>query len=1511
MAECGWEIKDPKTGSVTSEKLVSEPELDIYLKKYYDKLSDGYTLSKIFDVDLKTDVKTKLSKIQINAKELKAHPIFAGMEGDSIKLHDHPDYIGVTEMLYEIGNPKVGNNKPLVEKLDLDSYKLNRTKYWTDLGKSEEAAKELTENEIKSWDVSAEYGDEIHSIFQSVFEDKTLPVTKLLSESQVDYLRKEAVRLKQSLIEKYGAGSEFYSEISIATTDIDSDLKEILKNKNKKGISGTIDLLVVAEDGSTHIYDFKTSKHTIGEWDVDSKDGWHSKKKLAITNQLAAYNVLLEQVGIHNSTTHIVPIKLDFEYQDEEKTIISGLSDYTMENILDNVPKTTQGNIYNSWKIFIPKPFKFNTDSIIDIDKKVTHMLPIKSWIDSKLEVKTGTVDYYRKRVYTIPENSWEREKGKYKFTEYGIKSTPTYYKNEQELEEGLNKYVEDLKSVRANEVDSIAVNLTRVLAGDMELETFADSLTSDSKDFVLNTFRRYVDDGWNFVRNKDLNAYGIFIFQKDGRSEIIGLTNDAIGTQMNLGLGKSILGKTRPDSVIDSKRILSATIGNMELMRIMTYVAENQDSFKDNKITQIRVVNPWRGRENSALTSKLVENYNLLVQDNDATFDGNLKYINSNIFWGDVVSLLSVANDLIQTATEKSYGLYDFKMEGLDQTKNTIYTEQWINNAIRKLVKNYDYLQAQDNTGRGDPAIWEAYYYLNQALLAVSNMSVVQEFDVDMWLNAKVTPGTAIASTSYSPSANIRQFDDIMQQFATDVRVEVEKLGRPVMKSLKSFYDSKNKSTVFRNESNYFLEWFRKNPDGSISEEFKLLDPSDPSLSKESSAALDTWLKTMAKLRWPKATEEEIKKFKDSEKYYEVPLTEAAFSRQLKNVGFKVFKNKFEQYAELTADVFAGDTEQKEKWIQKYSHLGLYNKFNLDPDQRSYKIQKHGVGFFETNLEIVMNQALVAYTKQEASKKYIPRIKAVQTCLKMAQTYGGQIQQNTSEALDKLIKSKFYGESIIPGGTMQAFARWLNVIKHGLSFMALGFNLRSFTREFLQGTWMGINRAGLNNMPGINEKTYLAAYEHVLMNAHKNFSSVSLLQQLDARYGVANYSLNNISRKRRLNWYGIRNWNTDTAFWGSTAPDFQHRMTILVAKMMGDGSWQAYSLNKDGDLIYDWKKDKRFSVYADPNANKQSEEYINQRALYMQYIAELNRIGKQYNDNGVLRQYKEGDELPEAYSSREIQALKSYSDLLYGHYDDESRSLINDMFLGSFFMQYKTYITSRVEQWTLSPGTYNTEFLEWEVDPVTKQKLYRVHGDLDEEGKPDITIKTKAQIGADFDRLVSENRIEPLYVWKGMPMEGIARSYINFFKDIKSMGWDAFKNLKNNPIQRDNMLMGLHDTLFASFMMLLITGIFGLLIDGEWTTDHAKIAKEARKNGWLDSFTYNVSYGSFTDFSPWKNAWSMVGDWNPPALTSAIRVVNNAGAVIMGNKSIFQAVTNTVGAAGDLKGLADKFADK
>ena len=190
-----------------------------------------------------------------------------------------------------------------------------------------------------------------------------------------------------------------------------------------------------------------------------------------------------------------------------------------------------------------------------------------------------------------------------------------------------------------------------------------------------------------------------------------------------------------------------------------------------------------------------------------------------------------------------------------------------------------------------------------------------------------------------------------------------------------------------------------------------------------------------------------------------------------------------------------------------------------------------------------------------------------------------------------------------------------------------------------------------------------MAAYEHVLTNAYKNFSSVSKLQQLDAHFGVANFSLNNVSRKRKINWFGVRNMSSDTLFWGSTAPDFQHRMTILVAKMMGDGVWDAYTLDSNGDLQYDWTKDKRFEKYAQGLTN--DKDYLAQKTLYERYIEELNNARFKFRDvNGIERDYQIGDALPEAYLPKEIQAIKNYSDLLYGHYDDESRSLINDMFL-------------------------------------------------------------------------------------------------------------------------------------------------------------------------------------------------------------------------------------------------------
>ena len=64
----------------------------------------------------------------------------------------------------------------------------------------------------------------------------------------------------------------------------------------------------------------------------------------------------------------------------------------------------------------------------------------------------------------------------------------------------------------------------------------------------------------------------------------------------------------------------------------------------------------------------------------------------------------------------------------------------------------------------------------------------------------------------------------------------------------------------------------------------------------------------------------------------------------------------------------------------------------------------------------------------------------------------------------------------------------------------------------------MGMSRSGIELLPGVNLKTYCDGALHVVTNAHKNFSNVSLLQQLNSQYGMANYSMNQIARQRRLN---------------------------------------------------------------------------------------------------------------------------------------------------------------------------------------------------------------------------------------------------------------------------------------------------------------------------------------------------------------------------------------------------------
>ena len=298
------------------------------------------------------------------------------------------------------------------------------------------------------------------------------------------------------------------------------------------------------------------------------------------------------------------------------------------------------------------------------------------------------------------------------------------------------------------------------------------------------------------------------------------------------------------------------------------------------------------------------------------------------------------------------------------------------------------------------------------------------------------------------------------------------------------------------------------------------LKDPDDPDFvgGPKAKRALRLFLDTMFKLRYPDATEEDLENAKVEGVYYEVPLLEAKFSRQAKSNGIiSAISEKFKQYRTLSKDVFAEDEKLGIKQKYQLTHHTIYNKFDLEGEARREKIKQHGVGFFETHLELVFNEALVAYVKQEASKKYVPIFQGMQLALQYAKQHGEEQVNDVSEALEKMIDSKFYGESIVKKD-LQMPQRFFNVIKKFFSTTMLGFNFSSMFRELLQGTFMGFSRSAVKTIDGIDAKTYLKGAKYTITECYKNVTGVSMMNQLNMQYGMANMSLSQLAGQRRTN---------------------------------------------------------------------------------------------------------------------------------------------------------------------------------------------------------------------------------------------------------------------------------------------------------------------------------------------------------------------------------------------------------
>jgi len=140
--------------------------------------------------------------------------------------------------------------------------------------------------------------------------------------------------------------------------------------------------------------------------------------------------------------------------------------------------------------------------------------------------------------------------------------------------------------------------------------------------------------------------------------------------------------------------------------------------------------------------------------------------------------------------------------------------------------------------------------------------------------------------------------------------------------------------------------------------------------------------------------------------------------------------------------------------------------------------------------------------------------------------------------------------------------------------------------------------------------------------------------------------------------------------------PDFLNRMTLFVAKCMHDGSWEAFSLDQNGNLKYDWTKDERFKAFK--YGAKGSKEYLKARALYFSQV-------KKYNEDHLDAPINMTDNLPEPYSKREINAIRALGDNIYGSYDTSKKAMAEHRAYGFLFGSFSTWMNGIVNNYFMS----------------------------------------------------------------------------------------------------------------------------------------------------------------------------------------------------------------------------------
>lgn len=1439
----------------------------------------------VFSEDVKqSEVVTYIKKIRSDAKMARGDYNVTSVEVD--EKPESSDSMSVSDFI-EQGKRADGNGFIThFDEVDYKSSKLNQL-----LEQKVDRAEAVTQikETLEGWHKIADTAYDLHAVINQFFRGVTSSdgLQSILGDkfdpAIIGQLTAELHKVRQDIIKTHGSDVVLIPNVVLSSDIVGSDKKLI----------GSIDLIAVDSKGIPHIYLFKaSSKQDVSQADV---------KKLKRDYQLAFYRHMLAAKGLNvsKSSLNIVPIELIGMPEGElEQVLFDKPVDRTVITKRDgtNNLQWLHGKLYH------------DANNIIDI--KLEDTIPQGSIKDATLgllskmfpnkEIKitrnSASIDNFikSKRVTDSDDSS----KGRWMFhdelldRDVYIRSTAPKLEN-AEVREKVEQYLERKSSQSDAKSAQFVQNIEKAIEGKIDLNELVSNVTGVG--FINVHFGKYCNSDWRTVDIPALSELGILTIQNATTNQVdfIVLSNQfGLNDRINLGLGKTLLGSFKKDrDALTDDWLLPATNGNIDIMRVMCALNQLSDVLKDPiQVGEIKSVNLGTGEATIAQPKQIRHSFSALTKE--ASIPNKINDINwmsdLEILRGTLTSILG--NNLVSNETPiKSMFA---QLETLDPfNKDAILNvlkpmTQYLEKTYKFLSKGYSQ-GLKDTRTRGESAIldlyvqmWKTIHYIGaNPFHQLDDVPVIGTISNKNFMNGRLvsTPDTFI-------DRNLLDLSGLVRRTFVQMRDVFSNFQEPFLqKTVKGFWASKGYSQgsniAVGNQSKLYNNLYRRNPDGSLNDQMLFKNPyvADTSMDDGEKTFLKEvlWIinKERFNLHGKSEGSNEVIELKKTNKWFWVPLQQADLASKMGQTGVaSMFKQEMDEVLvgiKKAKKVFSRDsegtyTEEESHSLRKHSAnyeiLNRYSFSEADSDSRLKLLDSQKSDFWELNVENIVLQYKGAYIRKKLLDNVLPIAKGLRILSEAYSEQTGVDNENMIKTLDNYLKIAVFNQSIL-SDEEKAYAGYVGTVKTFASVLAVAGNIIAPIRDILEGQWKTLGNFisdywGENR--GFGKKDYMKAMSLIMSDGADTMKNVTLIEAMNQRFGIANMDINLLAQRAKSSKTGIYNFK-DKLFWTSTCGDYFNRMSILIAKMVHDNCFDACSFDDNG-FKYDWKKDGRFSAYA--NNQITSPEYGAQKGAYLSML-------KAFNDQGYS--LKDGDALPSPYTPEEIITIKSFSDRMYGYYDHDIRMQAEKTLLGTLMMQFSTYLTSAKTVWFLKPGAYDQGIKRQAIDDKTGKPLFW-KDDLDADGN---TIHI----------LTTEDTGEPYTVTGKGYMEGIFWTLNEAFDDFKKGGIkELWKNWKETPVKMQNMKL----LAFQIGMATLIAGITKYLL-GLWKDNKKSDLSPYTIGRAMEDQAFNMVSksltGSMANFDI-VSTFGSIADTEPPSIGIMSNFFTSTGGVMFGDKT-------------------------